>query len=215
MVFTKFDLLVRKLEKLADDYVDEEELERLVLMRAEEIFNETCVQKLKSITRQRTNPISYVKVSSTCSAKVAIIILLTSITEKPQYQDTLNHLVDETQRCLDNHISILWALAQRTSVDAKVNACIEYVANFIRTFSRLYFSTEWVVEVCLRVSMVDLLALNVSWAEYWRGLASSIHFPGKTLEQCLNRIHDDMIDIWNFNDPMNVHILFHFLNAGI
>ncbi|KAE9390773.1 hypothetical protein BT96DRAFT_1001977 [Gymnopus androsaceus JB14] len=152
VVFTKFDLLVRKLEKEADDDVDEEELEIQIHKRADEIFNETCVRKLKSITRQRTNPISYVKVS-----------------KKPQYRETLVRLVDETQSCLDSHISILWALAQRASVDAKVNACIE-----------------------------------VGRRKYWAGLASGLHLPGKTLQQCLNRIHDDMLDIWNFNDPLMI-----------
>lgn len=64
VVFTKFDLLVRKLEEMADDDVDEKELQRLIHMRAEEIFQETCVQKLKFMTRHRTTPIAYVKVSS-------------------------------------------------------------------------------------------------------------------------------------------------------
>jgi GTP-binding protein EngB required for normal cell division len=108
VIFTKFDLLVRKLEKVATDDVDDETLEVLVRQRAEDIFYETCVVPLKAITRSRATPISYVKVSS-----------------KLQYRDTLIQLVDETQRRLDKSMWILWALAQRASVDEKIDACIE------------------------------------------------------------------------------------------
>ena len=34
--------------------------------------------------------------------------------------------------------------------------------------------------------------------EYWRGLASGANFLGKDLRQCLEVIHDDIVDIWNF-----------------
>ncbi|KAF5356472.1 hypothetical protein D9757_012476 [Collybiopsis confluens] len=115
VVFTKFDLLVRKLEREATD-VDGDALETVV--------------------------------------------------HKRRYRNTLVQLVDETQSRLDERMWILWALAQRASVDGKIDACIE-----------------------------------VGRRKYWRGLASSLHFPGKSLKQCLDRIHDDMIDVWNFNDP--------------
>lgn len=48
-------------------------------------------------------------------------------TEKELYADTLVKLVEETQSRLDDGMLILWALAQRVSVDAKIGACIEYV----------------------------------------------------------------------------------------
>ncbi|KIK56303.1 hypothetical protein GYMLUDRAFT_248048 [Collybiopsis luxurians FD-317 M1] len=98
VVFTKYDLLISKLEKMATDDVDDEELEELVRHRAEVSFHETCVRPLMAITKAH----SYLKVST---------------------------------------------------------------------------------------------------KKYWRGLATSLHFPGKSLKQCLDRIHDDIIDVWNFNDP--------------
>ncbi|TDL13542.1 hypothetical protein BD410DRAFT_903273 [Rickenella mellea] len=36
---------------------------------------------------------------------------------------------------------------------------------------------------------------------YWRGLASSTHFPGNLLRDCLGIIHKDIVKIWNFSDP--------------
>ncbi|KAJ6533507.1 hypothetical protein B0H19DRAFT_1186083 [Mycena capillaripes] len=36
---------------------------------------------------------------------------------------------------------------------------------------------------------------------YWRGLASSTNFPGTKLEKCLDTVHEEMTDSWNFYDP--------------
>ncbi|KIK58824.1 hypothetical protein GYMLUDRAFT_45119 [Collybiopsis luxurians FD-317 M1] len=147
VVFTKYDLLISKLEKEATDIEDDEELEKYVHQKAKEFLDETCVQPLKAITDTH----SYVEVS-TRKDKV--------------YRDTLAQLVRKTRSHLDERIWILWALAQRANVDEKISACIE-----------------------------------VGRRKYWRGLAASLHFPGKSLKQCLDRIHDDVIDVWNFNDP--------------
>ena len=39
---------------------------------------------------------------------------------------------------------------------------------------------------------------------YWKGLATSVSFPGKTLERCLNVIHCDIVAVWTFEDPRKV-----------
>ena len=39
---------------------------------------------------------------------------------------------------------------------------------------------------------------------YWRGLASSANFPGKTLEACLHVLHVDIVRIWNIQDDFVV-----------
>lgn len=75
----------------------------------------------------------------------SITIQLIFVSDKPEYWNTLNHLIRETQSCLDRDISILWALAQRASVDAKVNACIECVLILSRnplTYSSIQCGTE-------------------------------------------------------------------------
>ncbi|KAG6826940.1 hypothetical protein H0H92_013836 [Tricholoma furcatifolium] len=51
--------------------------------------------------------------------------------------------------------------------------------------------------------------VNGSWVvhglincpEYWERLASSVNFPGKTLQQCLEVIHTDIVRVWRFDDP--------------
>ncbi|KAF9062915.1 hypothetical protein BDP27DRAFT_1336012 [Rhodocollybia butyracea] len=149
VVFTKYDLLIRKFEREADDDIGDEELETMVNQKAEEFYNNACVLPLKRITEKRRAPITHVRVS-----------------KKPRYSDTLANLAIETQKHLDRHVSVLWQSAQRASVDEKINGCIA-----------------------------------VGKRKYWRSLASSLHFPGKTLQQCLYRIHDDVLEVWNFNDP--------------
>ena len=107
-----------------------------------------------------------------CVQPEEIYIQLTLLIAKLQYRDTLARLVDETQSCLGSHISILWALAQRASVDAKVNACIECVLNSImnRILSHLFFHTEWDGEVRLRVKfLIKDPVLNALLVEYWSG----------------------------------------------
>ncbi|KAG5644396.1 hypothetical protein DXG03_008563 [Asterophora parasitica] len=42
--------------------------------------------------------------------------------------------------------------------------------------------------------------IEVGKRKYWRGLASSFHFPGNTLEQCLDVIHTDIVTVWNFRN---------------
>ncbi|KAJ6526124.1 hypothetical protein DFH09DRAFT_1187987 [Mycena vulgaris] len=44
------------------------------------------------------------------------------------------------------------------------------------------------------------LEINTS-VEYWTGLASSAHFPGWTLLECLETVHKEMTESWNFYDP--------------
>ncbi|KIJ58216.1 hypothetical protein HYDPIDRAFT_119801 [Hydnomerulius pinastri MD-312] len=38
-------------------------------------------------------------------------------------------------------------------------------------------------------------------SRYWKSLAASTNFPGHTQEKCLQVIHDDIIAVWNFEDP--------------
>ncbi|KAF9029856.1 hypothetical protein BDP27DRAFT_1436451 [Rhodocollybia butyracea] len=97
VVFTKYDLLVRKFEKEADDSIGDEERETMAKHQANEFYNETCVLPLKSIIHNKLVP---VRVS----------------TKKPKYADTLVKLVDETWNCLS--LVDMSASAERANVDA-------------------------------------------------------------------------------------------------
>ena len=41
--------------------------------------------------------------------------------------------------------------------------------------------------------------------EYWKMLLKSAVFRGHTLKECLQVIRKDVITVWNFHDPDQVH----------
>ena len=43
-------------------------------------------------------------------------------------------------------------------------------------------------------------------AEYWQNLGESVFFQGHQMVDCIARIHDDILKIWNFNDPLKVSL---------
>ncbi|TDL15761.1 hypothetical protein BD410DRAFT_86683 [Rickenella mellea] len=62
----------------------------------------------------------------------------------------------------------------------------------------------WVASATAQRVNVDLnveSSIRVGIKKYWRGLASSINFPGNLLRDCLSIIHKDIVKIWNFLDP--------------
>ncbi|KIK01801.1 hypothetical protein K443DRAFT_6597 [Laccaria amethystina LaAM-08-1] len=68
------------------------------------------------------------------------------------------------------------------------------------------------VEVAEEVAVLSAVAQRVNPAmkidaviaigkkRYWRGLASSANFPGKTIEACLRVLHTDIVRVWNIQD---------------
>ena len=55
--------------------------------------------------------------------------------------------------------------------------------------------------------------MHIVLSEYWKGLASSAHFPGMTLKQCLDKLHRDILVVWNFKDPEEVSQRTHYTVA--
>ena len=51
-------------------------------------------------------------------------------------------------------------------------------------------------------------------AEYWLDLGQSSVFEDKILIECINRIHDDVLKVWNFNDPTKVSFIRFLLSSG-
>ncbi|KAI6019023.1 hypothetical protein BKA83DRAFT_4312134 [Pisolithus microcarpus] len=44
-------------------------------------------------------------------------------------------------------------------------------------------------------------SITVGKQRYWRTLTSSPNFPGRTIQECLQVIHTDIVSVWNFHDP--------------
>ncbi|KAF8872828.1 hypothetical protein BD779DRAFT_1679530 [Infundibulicybe gibba] len=58
----------------------------------------------------------------------------------------------------------------------------------------------WALAQRVNVDMKIEASILIGKRKYWRGLASSFFFAGKTLMSCLNLIHRDIIAVWNFCD---------------
>lgn len=46
--------------------------------------------------------------------------------------------------------------------------------------------------------------------EYWQDLSQSNAFDGQILIDCIQRLHDDVLKVWNFHDPGKVSRCFLF-----
>lgn len=44
-------------------------------------------------------------------------------------------------------------------------------------------------------------SIQVGKKKYWTGLATGVHFGGKTMEQIFRVLHTDIVAVWNFYDP--------------
>ena len=42
------------------------------------------------------------------------------------------------------------------------------------------------------------------------GLAASVKFPGKTIEECLRVLHTDIVQVWNIQDDCGVNTSISF-----
>ncbi|EDR01051.1 uncharacterized protein LACBIDRAFT_312614 [Laccaria bicolor S238N-H82] len=68
------------------------------------------------------------------------------------------------------------------------------------------------VDVAEDVALVSAIAQRVNPAvkidaviavgkkRYWMGLVASVNFPGKTIEECLQVLHTDIVEVWNIQD---------------
>ncbi|KAJ7085903.1 hypothetical protein C8R44DRAFT_37955 [Mycena epipterygia] len=63
-------------------------------------------------------------------------------------------------------------------------------------------SAELKINTCVEVGM----------KRYWAGLASSAHFPGSTLQKCLETVHKEMTESWNFYDPQDYLVNDKFMD---
>ena len=56
--------------------------------------------------------------------------------------------------------------------------------------------------------LLDLGGMSIAvMSGYWRSLWSSFDFTDQSLKNCVNIIHDDIVEIWNMNDKTEVCFL--------
>ncbi|KAI9456389.1 hypothetical protein BJY52DRAFT_1276672 [Lactarius psammicola] len=58
----------------------------------------------------------------------------------------------------------------------------------------------WSVAQRVNHDIIIQASIEVGRSRYWRSLGSSQDFTGQALESCVNVIHEDIINVWNFDD---------------
>jgi hypothetical protein len=111
---------------------------------------------------------------------------------KPEFSDTLDELVGETQKQIIKSLWLLWAITQQQSVVPKIKATIESVLSFCSTASDC---------ADIRIGLARKVRLNVYFClcihqgqGYWRGLSTSFKLTsGGSLEKWFKVIHKDIV----------------------
>ncbi|KAL0574213.1 hypothetical protein V5O48_007733 [Marasmius crinis-equi] len=101
------------------------------------------------------------------------------VSTKRRYRKTLEGLMQLTRHQLDDAVWLTWAIAQNTDASLKIDASIA-----IGRKSKLKSSVSSLISKIKGRNRV--LARNIRWLES---------------EAFLNVIHDEIVAIWNFNDP--------------
>ncbi|KAJ7124156.1 hypothetical protein C8R44DRAFT_734678 [Mycena epipterygia] len=196
VVFTQHDKLFSMINyKLPEPGTTPEEISKLCGEKVESIFQELCMAPLDELGAKLSFKLSCVRTSGAffgCGDGDELTGRHTGLSEKQPNPDreALYDLVNTTcnlvQKNMGVDTSIVYAMAQRTSAELKINTCVEY--------------------------LLHPVLLTTVFPGYWAGLASSAHFPGSTLQKCLETVHKEMTESWNFYDPRDYLINDKFMD---
>ena len=145
---------------------------------------------------------------------------------RSQFRDLIDNLVITTDRFLTGSrtasanssqssaqgtepliapVPLVWSAALRVNRDIFIQASIEYVA-FVPNF----VSFIYVIFRIGRSRKLNRLADSSQFKQlyfrigYWRDLWSSVDFIELPLKDCLNVIHEDIVEMWNLSDRTRV-----------
>ncbi|KAJ3560696.1 hypothetical protein NP233_g10669 [Leucocoprinus birnbaumii] len=119
----------------------------------------------------------------------------------PNLRGMLVNLADVTRKLLhevEGQLWIPWAAAQQASAQQKVDLSIN----------------EGCKSTYIPIPHLDLSA-DDNASEYWLDLGQSVVFEGQTLIDCVRRIHDDILKVWNFYDPDKILSSLEFFKGMI
>ncbi|KAF7354258.1 G domain-containing protein [Mycena venus] len=179
VVFTQHDKLLSMINfKLPEPGRTPEEIHKLCAEKAQPIFQECCVAPLTQLSARLSVEISWVCTSGGffgCGDGDELTGIYTGLSEKRPNPD---------RAALYELVNTTCNLVQK---DMGLDASIVYAM-------AQRASAELKINTCVEVGM----------KRYWAGLASSAHFPGRTLQKCLETVHKEMTESWNFYDPDDV-----------
>lgn len=133
VVFTKYDKLVcsKYLEEdsMGDD-ADEETLRERSKVNAAEYFAASVSSLDKWAAPLRIPTPAYINISGMHTPfRLDLALIYSSVSES--YEESIAGLVDVTRKIVHERLQgdawIIWAIAQRANLPAKIAACVEYV----------------------------------------------------------------------------------------
>ncbi|KIJ57412.1 hypothetical protein M422DRAFT_239010 [Sphaerobolus stellatus SS14] len=201
VVFTQFDSLVSYIVmNLTDEELDSiAEITKFGAQKADIQFDEICLKPLRNLAPKLPHT----------SAKTSV---------KPAYRKTLADLIEKTQTLVQNHVEgdvwIVSAMAQRASVQAKIDSSIQ--VGMKQYWSSLASSTNlvgWSLEECLNILHRDI---TLCWNFFDPGdLLNSKEFRERVLILAQLATPETTADgkSW-FNDMDKVQTLMGFAIIG-
>ncbi|KDQ53308.1 hypothetical protein JAAARDRAFT_210003 [Jaapia argillacea MUCL 33604] len=178
VIFTKCDMLVSKhRQQLCAEY-DGAELDRKSKELARKEFDKICLLPLQQ-NKTKNRLIAYVPLS-TKSGYEDSLRTLAKLT-----QDPMECTIPDEHRKSPFSFLLFW---RPSSPKPSPNDGYEVVDP-----AAIAFGAAQRVNSDLKIHN----SIIVGRKKYWRGLGSSVHFFGRTLEKCLVVIHKDIVRIWN------------------
>ncbi|KAG1810388.1 uncharacterized protein HD556DRAFT_49062 [Suillus plorans] len=120
----------------------------------------------------------------------ALNIPSAKISTEGGYEETLTDLIQITEKCVGQHsASEASATASITQPTAPETAVMTSIAQRVDPGLKIKASIE------------------VGKKRYWNTLASSPTFKNRKMWDCLDVLHTDIVNVWNFHDP------YHYLHS--
>ncbi|KAG6331385.1 hypothetical protein ID866_7702 [Astraeus odoratus] len=194
-VFTKYDMLTEAIENEWAEHKTDYEIED-VDTEADRCLRERCIPRIQDLTREDHVPYIAVSTRKRFKARLEQLIQMTQkeIQARPPQQS--GHADVDLARAL------AVAIAQRVAPGLKIMGSV-------RVGERSP-STRLIVE-----AITDIL-----FKGYWKAVFSGADFPGRSIQDCLRVIHDDIVQVWDFRDssevrsPLFIFPCFDFYTAN-
>ncbi|KAG6907480.1 hypothetical protein DXG01_008770 [Tephrocybe rancida] len=188
VVFTKYDILVNEcylnLARNGDEPTGTSDLQGKAATEAKFILNESIKifeQQAKLLNRSK-----FSKLINPFQRPTTTFAPVSTMENYCDFLPMLEELTKVTKKCLRTKETLVpWAIAQRIEPKQKVECSLE------EGFKSTYFP---------RGLFLPTAKLIIN-AEYMKNLGKSTVFRGHVLLDCLQRLHLDIVKVWNFRDP--------------
>ncbi|KAF8152395.1 hypothetical protein B0H34DRAFT_810338 [Crassisporium funariophilum] len=105
----------------------------------------------------------------------------------PKRHDTLEELTNVTRKCLGDTSNVI---GTNPSDENRNHKAEQEKADGV--------SVLWTTAQQISASLKVEASISEGFKEYWRDLGKNAFFQGHTMAQCIFRIHDDILKVWNF-----------------